>query len=84
MSQIANLVSIIKAGSERIDNYLAQNRLPLPGFDVDAPVGLELPENLEAVRQNVLNATAELQELLLGPKEHLYSLDQGVIHPSSR
>jgi hypothetical protein len=70
-SRIAELATQISSNSQRIDDYLAANKLPPPSFDEDGPVKLNLSIEIERARSAVLNATAELQALLQGPDQLL-------------
>lgn len=67
------LASIIIKNTDLIDQFLISHDMPFPSFDVDAPEKLSLPEELEAIRAIVLNASTEIHELLLSPKELLIS-----------
>ena len=71
-SRIAELACIIASKTAQIDGFLAMNDLP-PPFDNEAPLDLHLPQDLEAARNLVIDASTELKELLLGPKELLLS-----------
>ncbi|RYC54100.1 hypothetical protein CHU98_g12107 [Xylaria longipes] len=70
-SRIAQLASTIATHTQQIDEYLAQNSLPYPSFEADGPVDLGLPPHLEQLRSAVLEATQELNDLLLGPRDLL-------------
>lgn len=64
---------MILKNTDLIDRFLLSHDLPFPSFDTDAPEKLSLPEELEAIRSIVLNASTEIHELLLSPKELLIS-----------
>ena len=72
-SRIVELALRISANSAKIDRYLSQHGLPHPSFDVDGPMRLQLSEDVEAARSITLDASLELYNLLLGPKELLHN-----------
>ena len=78
-SRILELASIIAENTTKVDQYLTANDLPKPSFEITAPVNLTLPKTLQAARDAVLDATIELNELLLGPKEVM--VDYPVSYP---
>jgi hypothetical protein len=68
-SRIAQLSAIISDYTTKIDTFLANNRLPHPSFEANAPASLGLPPDLEEARLVVLQATQELNDLLQGPRD---------------
>lgn len=68
MSSIQELSNIIATNSRLVDEYLTKNGISHPSFDYDAPITLNFPKNTENARTEVLEATLELHELLLGAK----------------
>ena len=66
-SRIAELASIIATNTKHIDVYLSSEGLPTPSFDADSPPRLLLDSRVMAQRQAILEATDELQALMLGP-----------------
>ncbi|KAI0868318.1 hypothetical protein GGS24DRAFT_506898 [Hypoxylon argillaceum] len=72
-SRITQLASIVASSTQKIDEYIAQNSLPYPSFDPDAPADLGLPPDLEKQRAAVLEATQGLNDLLQGPRELLFN-----------
>jgi len=70
-SRIVELATLIFANTEKIEEYLIANSLPLPSFDEDGPVTLQLSPELQAARSAALNATTELHALLQSPDELL-------------
>ena len=66
-SRIVGLASSIATGTAAIDKYLSEHGLPSPSFDVDCPIVLDLPRELQQTRDSVLEASKELQALILGP-----------------
>ncbi|KAF2176818.1 S-adenosyl-L-methionine-dependent methyltransferase [Zopfia rhizophila CBS 207.26] len=73
-SRIVELSSIIQRSSGDIDNYLRAQGLPSPSFAVDSPPDLPLPPHLQKARNDILEATSELQSLCEGPLMHLTRL----------
>lgn len=72
-SRITELARIVLKNTDLIDQFLISHGLPSPSFDIDTPDNLSLPEELEAIRGVVLDASIEIHELLLSPKELLIS-----------
>ncbi|KAI1078170.1 sterigmatocystin 8-O-methyltransferase [Whalleya microplaca] len=64
--RIIQLAQTISTSVAKIDAALAANGFPSPSFDEDAPVGY-LPSEISGAQDAVLDATAELQDLLLEP-----------------
>lgn len=67
--RILELASVISTSVSSINEYLGLNGLPTPSFDPDAP--RILPNEIDAARNAVLDATAELHDLLLEPADLL-------------
>lgn len=72
-SRIAELAAAIAHHTARVDRFLAENNLPQPSFDIDGPVELGLPSDVEESRVAVLRATQELNDLLQGPRELIFN-----------
>lgn len=72
-SHIVELSQRIAANTAKVHDYLAANNLPEPSFALDAPVSGIPQSNTELVkaRQDVINDTLELRQLMLGPRDHL-------------
>ena len=66
-NRIAVLASIIADNTTKIDSYLVSKDLPTPSFDPDTPASLLFDPSIAAARQAVLEATDELNALMLGP-----------------
>lgn len=67
-TRIVELATRIQQRTSEIDSYLKRNQLPSPTFDENGPADLKLPNGeLSAARDQVLDATLELHDLLLGP-----------------
>lgn len=74
--RIIQLARTISTSVAQIDAALAASGLPSPSFDENAPVGY-LPSNISDAQDAVLDATAELHDLLLEPL-HLIKKYSGV------
>lgn len=67
-TRIAELAAIIAEHTKSIDEQLASEGLPSPSFDADCPPRLlQGDSKVVASRQAILDATDELQALMLGP-----------------
>lgn len=69
IDHLMQLARKILASTEIISQYLHEHNLPSPSFEEDAPE--TLPQELESARSDVFEATQELGQLVLGPKETL-------------
>lgn len=81
-SRIVQLARIISTCVAKIDNALVENGLPSPSFDENAPVA-HLPSEISDAQDMVLDATAELHDLLLEPL-HLIKKHSGVSEKLAR
>lgn len=70
-SRIAELASVIQIETSRVDEFFSSQGIPAPSFDVDAPLGFVLPDDIAASREIILEATDELHSLMQGPIELL-------------
>lgn len=68
-SRIIQLAKDILANATSVDGYFKSNNLPQPSFDTDGPVDFGIKSvEVEACRIAAIEASIELQDLLLGPK----------------
>jgi len=82
-SVLIKLAQIITRETEKVDAYLKENNIPAPSFDADALADFpHLPEVVQKARQEVVRATTELKELLVGPTESLRWLAWDVSSPT--
>lgn len=75
--RITELSSSIAENSRVIIGYLTSKNLPAPSYDVDGLTELSIsPADKEAfaARSNLIAATKELHDIVLGPKEVLRHL----------
>ena len=70
-TRIAELSSVIQVSTARLDDYLKAHGISSPSFDLDTPAKLSLPADIAEVRENLLDATDELNTLILGPVRYL-------------
>lgn len=70
-SRILELAAIISTSTATIQNYLATRHLPLPSFDPHATH--PLPEELAEAQDAVLDATAELHDIMMPAINALHS-----------
>ncbi|RDW81607.1 uncharacterized protein DSM5745_05164 [Aspergillus mulundensis] len=79
MHRIAELAALIQQRTAEIDAYLQENNLPQPSFEEDASSNHNLT-NKEIVdaRDDLLSATLELHDLILGPAMCLRPMLNGV------
>lgn len=67
-SRIVELAKSILVNTNELDAYLTSNKLPQPSFSIDGPIefGTNSP-GVNRARISAIEATMELQDLLLGP-----------------
>ena len=76
VSRILELSSIIATNTQKIDAFLTFHGHPHPTFDVDGPLELNLSDHLRSCQDSVLDATMELNSLMLGPVGTILQLSQ--------
>jgi hypothetical protein len=69
-SRILDLANAINKNTSIIHTYLASQNIPFPSFSPGAKY--TIPEELAAAQDAVLDATSELQDLLLPPMSALH------------
>ncbi|RAH69805.1 putative O-methyltransferase [Aspergillus aculeatinus CBS 121060] len=69
-ANFADLGRSIASNLDRITQIYTDLQQPLPSYEIDSP--LDFPVEVQQLRQKVLDATLQLQQLLLGPKESLF------------
>ncbi|KAM3418395.1 hypothetical protein BST61_g4388 [Cercospora zeina] len=74
-SRIAQLADTIQRNTSIFDEYLSTHGLQSPSFDPDGPLmEMELPSVIRIARLAVLDATQELRDLMMGPRETLMAM----------
>ncbi|PSR85763.1 S-adenosyl-L-methionine-dependent methyltransferase [Coniella lustricola] len=64
------LAEKISRETAKLENHIKQRGLPMPSFDVDAPDDFpRLPDEIQASRMEIVNATKQLRDLAVGPRE---------------
>jgi len=74
-SRISQLSALIGEHTATINNFFVENKLTTPSFEADALWSLPIPddaEDIKAARLTVIEACAELEALMTGPKEFLH------------
>jgi hypothetical protein len=70
--RIVQLSEIISTQTKKIQDYFAANGLPDLSFDPTAPGDFPVPSSnveMHEARRAVVNATQELHDLMVGPRE---------------
>lgn len=69
---LIELAATITKNAEKLEHYLKANGLPMPTFEPNAMKDFPgLPEDMQSVRAEVVRATRELSDLVVGPTEML-------------
>ncbi|GAW18307.1 hypothetical protein ANO14919_077820 [Xylariales sp. No.14919] len=81
--RIAELSQRIAANTATICEYLSSNDLPYPSLGIDTPLYGAVPDQpeMQALRQSILDDTAELRQLMLGPRDYLTSFVPNALLP---
>jgi len=66
-SKVVELVSRIMENATKFEEHYRSQGLPAPSFDADQPLKVQLPGDVAGVREAILEASTELQELIQGP-----------------
>lgn len=65
--KVVELASRIMENATKFEEHYRSQGLPAPSFDADQPLRIQLPGDIAAVREAILEASTELQELIQGP-----------------
>jgi hypothetical protein len=71
-SRLIDLTNIIATETKKIDQFFVDNNLPYLSFDPNAPADFPVPSSnaeIQEARRAVVNATKELHDLMVGPRE---------------
>lgn len=69
-SLMITLTQKISKETEKVEAYFRENGLQTPSFDVDAPNDFpDMPDDISRSRREVIHATQELHDLMVGPRE---------------
>ena len=67
-SRIAELASIISSNTSQVDDYISTRGLPPLSFEPNANLKPDtLPDGIQSAQNAILEATDELNALMLGP-----------------
>jgi len=68
-SRIDELADSVVSGTRAVSEYLNAHQLPLPSFEENGPVDLQIQSaEVQQARSNAINACFELLDLLQGPQ----------------
>ena len=71
-SDLVELASIITRETERLDAYMKKTGLPNLGFDKDSLLKFpHLPDEIKKAREQIVQATQDLGDLVKGPEEKM-------------
>lgn len=74
-SRIGQLADTIQRNTSMFDEYICTHGLQSPSFDPDGPLlEMDLPPVIRAARLAVIDATQELRDLMIGPRETLMAM----------
>ncbi|ROV96535.1 hypothetical protein VMCG_07778 [Cytospora schulzeri] len=80
--RIVELATRIATNTSKVSDYLKANEIPQPSFDLDTPpfgaLPKDAPGDIVALRLSVLQDTTELRDLMLGPRDYLFSFVQAI------
>lgn len=69
-SKIVALAQKISTETEKVDIYFRGKGIQTPSFDVDMPGDFpKMPDEISTSRREIIHATRELQDLMVGPRE---------------
>jgi hypothetical protein len=74
-NRISQLSALIAEHTANINDFFVKNKLPTPSFEADALWSLPIPDDAEEIklaRLAIIEACAELQALVTGPKDFLH------------
>ncbi|ROV99193.1 hypothetical protein VPNG_08247 [Cytospora leucostoma] len=83
--RIVELATRIANSTSKVSDYLTANDIPQPSFKLDnafpGTVPQDAPAEIVALRQSVLEDTAELRNLMLGPRDYLLNFVHNALLP---
>lgn len=69
-TSLIELAGTITRETEKLEKYLKDNGIEMPGFGTDSPLNFpRLPDEVKKAREEVIRATRELGDLVTGPTE---------------
>ena len=86
-SRLLELTEIIAVNTKKINEFFKAEGKPDLSFNVDAPGDFPVPNSnaeIQLARRTVVNATQELHDLMVGPREAVrwlaWSVSTSVVH----
>lgn len=73
-NRITELANSIQTNTSELDQYFSSHGIPTPSFDIETPLEIDLPDDIEACRVAILEATDELHSLIMGPVQMINEL----------
>lgn len=72
IDDLEDLANVILASAKTIKSFLTDNNIPAPSFSADAPSSFpECPHGVREARSQLLDASKKINQLALGPIDHL-------------
>lgn len=69
-SRMTELSKKIATETAKLESYMKEHELEMPGLGVDAPADFpKLPEDIQRSRMEIVHASSELERLVQGPKQ---------------
>lgn len=73
IDDLEDLANVILASAKTVKSFLSDNNIPPPSFSVDAPSSFpDCPHDVREARSQLLDASKKIQQLALGPIDHLF------------
>lgn len=73
IDDLEDLANVILANAKTVKSFLSNNNIPPPSFSVDAPLSFpDSPRNVREARSQLLDASKKIQQLVMGPRDHLF------------
>ena len=70
-SQLSFLAAAIAENTAKYNIWLSSQGIASPSFDEGIPEGSRLPQEISEAREMIIEHTAELQALVLGPLDYV-------------
>lgn len=72
IDDLEDLANVILASAKTVKSFLSDNQIPAPSFSVDAPPSFpECPQDVLEARSQLFDASKKINQLTLGPIDHL-------------
>lgn len=84
IDDLEDLANVILANAKTLKSFFMDNNIPAPSFSVDAPSSFpESPQGVREARSQLLDASKNIHQLVLGPIDHLFDYSFSVCRASS-